>query len=288
MRQKFHGAEGIVSGPFPVSGARLVFGLCLVLGLLAGCATRPPALPAVVPSELPGAWLEPLSKLPCPDPFRARLRIRIEAEGAPGFTADGSLVADAPRSLRLQARIGAFRPLFALIARADSCELLLHDESRYWVVPASPADWDRMDPAAWTQALYWALCPAGLYSELETDGPGKVSRTGWELEGRLRGTPHRFRLRLDPDRSALKELRILGPAGEERLTAILGRPQKLKDAWLPRTLDLSFPSGGLRLKVEVNGLRVVSQEEAGQGDLIYPAGWEEIGPEGLQPGLGRP
>jgi hypothetical protein len=248
----------------------------------------PVPLPAVTPSELPGGWIAPLTAAPCPAPLRARLRIRVEAEGAPGLTVDGSLSAHVPGTMRLQARLGPFRPIFALSAGPDSCELLLHQTGRYWVVPRRSPDWARMDPAAWTQALEWGLCAAELFRNLEPDGAGLIDHGIWELTGKLKGTSQGFRLRLDPRRSALRELQILDSLGTTILDAGLSRWVRFGDVWLPQILDLRFPAGGLRLRAELLGLTSVSAADIGAPRMTRPAGWRPLAPGDLTPSFAVP
>ncbi|MCA9726513.1 MAG: hypothetical protein KC729_02455 [Candidatus Eisenbacteria bacterium] len=255
---------------------KLVLAVLAVI-LASGCAHRPPPLPGVPPSDLPDAWLQELRAQPCPGRLQARLRMRIEAPGEPGVRVDGSLKTSFPDTLKVSARLGAFRPLFALQARADSCELLLHEERAFWVTTRAKPDWDRMDPAAWVQALEWALCPGQLAADLRGADAGRMERGIWIVEGGLVGQPGRARLEVDPRSRSIVGIELLDP--DVVVRAELHDYHTFDDsAWLPTRIDLEVPQpdGRLRLRLEMLGLRGLSAQEIGEVTLPRPSGWTEV------------
>jgi len=267
------GVDGGAAGRAAAWAGATVCGVLLLV--LSGCAARRPALPAVPSRELPGAWLRLLADRPCPDPFWARLRLRLEVPGQPGVTLEGMLRAQAPDTLRLTARLGPFRPVFALLANPDSAQILLHDAGEFWLVPRAVPDWAAMDPAAWSEALSWALCPARLLQRFEAEGPGNVAGSRWSVAGRLRGTPWGAALTMDTRTGALLSARVRGgEAVAFELTA--GRHGSVGGAWLPGRMEIRRPLDGLAINIERVAGGKQDPGEITPRDLVRPPGWSEL------------
>jgi hypothetical protein len=256
--------------------------------VLSGCATHPPPLPAALPAQLPGAWLGPLASAPGPGPFRSELRIRISTRNRPQATLNGTLRAILPDTLEIGAQFGPFKPIFALHADADSCELLLHGEARYWIVAREHPDWELMTPAAWAQALEWALCPADLLRRLEPDGPGRMGEDGlWEISGPVRGTPFRVEARVDPRRRSVRGLRV-SQSGVLRLEARLGAERRVGEAWIPTELTLRSPKENLVLETELLGPKGSPRSGLRIGPVVRPTGWQAVEGAAILPVPGTP
>lgn len=258
----------------PQAAARIA--VALWLGSLAhGCGTRPPALPPVTPDQLPAVWLDLLSARACPDPLRARLVLRIEPADRSALTLDGTLTVAPPDTMQIGVRLGAFRPVFALRADADSCQLLVHGEAAYWTTPRDVRDWAAMNPSAWAAVLGWALCPRHLYANLETEGPGRVDRGRWHIDGRLSGTPFRAGLVVDVSRGSLLSLRMSAD-GRTLLDASMSRFIASAAGWVPTRIDLHAPAEGLGVRIHVENLGRWNPDDPGQEVILRPAGWRRM------------
>jgi hypothetical protein len=250
-----------------------------------GCAPRPPALPGVRPADLPEAWLSELGAAPCPGGLEARLRMRVEVPGEPGVRIDGTLKARLPDSLRVTAKLGVFRPLFVLHARADSCGLLFHEEKAYWVTSRDEPDWRRMNPSAWARALGWALCPQSLARGLETDDPGRMEGRDWVVEGTMPGESGRMRMRVDPESRSVVGVELLDPELVAR--AELRGHRFLGEHWIATRVDLEVPraEGRLRLQVELQGPGELGPGAVGDIPMLRPPGWAHVDPGGPAPSI---
>lgn len=250
----------------------------LGIALLAGCAAAPPPLPPVAPEALPGAWIDLIAAEPPPPPFESRLRIRVEVPGQPAGSLDGVLRVACPDTLALSARLGAFKPVFALASDADSAALWLHDAGQYGVAPRTRPDWERLDPAAWAAAITWLICPAGLVRSLEPDGPGTIDARAWKISGRVAGAPWRFHLQIDLKARALSAVTIedsLGP----RVTLRASRWQLWRGRWVAEDLQIRSPRDGLSL--EVSRLTIGPWDRARRTlpPRGRPAGWSILRPD---------
>lgn len=254
-----------------------------LLIVLAGCASQPPPLPAALPSALPGAWLDPLRACGCSGPFRSHLRLQVTAPGHATTTIDGSLRAILPDTLWLTAGIGSFKPLFALLASADSAELLVHPQARYWITPRSAADWDSMSPATWARALHWALCPADLLRQFVPDGPGTMDADLWTLEGTVPRDSLRLRIRIDPQTSSVREIRI-SRSGVERCLARLASMTRVGTTWIPTVLDLRLPRDGFRLQAELLAIKPTARSALALPAFPRPPGWAQVREGEIVPG----
>jgi hypothetical protein len=213
----------------------------------------------------------------CPAAFSASIRIRIEPKDGPGATIDGTLRAILPDTLALTARLGVFRPAFALRADADSAELLLHDERRYWVTARRDEDWETFNPSAWARALAWALCPADLLDRLDgiepLGGDDRVRR----VRGHFRGSPYVAELGVERRPPRLASLRIL--AGETVVLELLQRDfRHMGDAWVPGLVEMRMPRQGLSARVEIIGGSTGRPDRPPAVERLRPPGWEPAGP----------
>ena len=252
--------------------AVLVAGLALLTGL--ACAGRRP--PETLPP--PGGG-EPRVELrqACPVAVSASIRIRLELPGGPGVTIDGTLRAIPPDTLALSARLGIFRPAFALRADADSAELLLHDDRRFWVTARSDEDWEAFNPSAWARALAWALCPGDLLDRLDgVESAGGDDRT-YRVRGRLRSSPFLVELGLDRRSPRLVSLRIL--AGETVVLVLRQRDfRHVGDAWIPGLVEMRMPRQGLSARVEIIGGSTDRFDRPPAVERLRPPGWAPVGP----------
>lgn len=243
--------------------------------LLPGCSTRPPALPPVTPDQLPSVWLDSLSARACPDPLRARLVLRVEPRDGSAVTLDGTLNAAPPDTMQVGVRLGAFRPLFALRADADSCQILVHGESAYWTTPRGSPDWGVMNPSAWVTALGWALCPRDLYTSLEPEGPGRIEKGRWHLRGRLAGTPFTASLEVDVSNGSLVSLQVFDK-DRTLLDAGIARFLTSASGWVPTRIDLDAPVEGIRIRIYVENLAQWDAGSPEQGVILRPPGWRRV------------
>jgi hypothetical protein len=245
-----------------------------------GCAHRPPPLPGVTPGELPGAWLDELAAAPCIPGLQARLKMRVDAEGEPAVRVDGTLAAVLPDTLKVTARLGAFRPLFVLHARADSAGLLFHEERAYWISSRGNIDWDRMNPSAWARALQWSLCPQALARELVATGPGRMEDRIWQVEGTIPGHDGTVRLHVDPRSRAVVGIDLL----EDKdlvARARLRNYRYLGEFWIPTLVDLEVPQpqGRLELRVEILAPGLRDGRDFGEVPMLRPPGWTQVHPD---------
>lgn len=248
----------------------------------AACAPTRRPLPAVPRDELPDRWLAELAGEPCPPPFDARLMIRVEARGEPSVTLEGMLTARLPDTLRLSAGVGAFRPAFVLRADVDSCELLLHDESRYWITARETPEWRSLSPAAWSAALTWALCPASFFRRLELDDAGRFESGSWVATGRVRGSPWRAVARVRPADRALTALVLADDEGV--LTEIRSsRISSVDGIVLPERLEILRPRDGWRFLIQRRSLNRLPDDRGIDVRLLRPPGWSAGGPDGFEP-----
>jgi hypothetical protein len=265
-------------------GARFTL-ILLLLGnlLLGGCAAQRVPLPFVTPDQLPDAWLDVLAAEPCPDPFRARVRMRLSAPNQPSVRLDGTLLADVPDHIRLSGKLGVFRPIFNLFAVPDSCEMLIHDDSTYWITARDQADWAAMNPSAWGTVLEWALCPQGLLRRFVPEEAGRVDGREWTVSGRLQDTP--FRAELVFDRKDRRLLSIVlrdwdgAESGPVAVSARLRDHEAIGTRLLPTLLEfvLPHPDGTLNLTVEIAGLSSLGLDELVGKGLVRPPGWTAVG-----------
>jgi hypothetical protein len=247
-------------------------GLAL-LSVLA-CTGRPP--PNLLPS--PGeSGPEAELRRTCPVAFSARVRIRLEREDGPGVTIDGTLRAIPPDTLALSARLGIFRPSFALRADADSAELLLHDARRFWVSARGDEDWVAFNPSAWARALAWALCPADLCEHLDGIEPAGGDDRVRRVRGRLRGSPLLAELDLDRRRPRLVHLRIL-TADAVVLELRQQEFHHFGDAWIPGVIELRMPRQGLSARVEIIGGSTSAFDRPPEVERLRPPGWAPVSP----------
>jgi hypothetical protein len=241
---------------------------------LLGCAGRRPAV-----SLPPTAGVGPEAELRrvCPAAFAASVRIRLEPEDGPGATIDGMLRAILPDTLALSARLGIFRPAFALRADADSAELLLHDARRFWVTARPDEDWEALNPSAWARALAWALCPADLFARLDGVEPAGGDDRVRRVRGRLRGSPYLAELDLDRHAPRLVRLRILtGQSLVMELRQLQFR--HLGDAWIPGVIEMRMPQHRLSARIEIIGGSTSLPDRPPEVDRLRPPGWAPAGP----------
>ena len=243
--------------------------------LFGGCANFPPPLPVVSPAELPGAWLEAIAAQSPPPPIEARVRRRVRIQEQPAGNLDGMLRMVCPDTVSLSARLGAFRPVFALAADRDSAALWLHEVGRYGVGPRSAPDWERLDPAAWATALTWLIHPADLLRRLEPDGPGRLEEAIWTVGGILRDTPWRAALRIDTRTRTLAGLQI-ERSGEPILVLEAARPRAWNGFWLAERFDLRSPRDGLSLQITRLGIGSWHDGERRMPRRGRPVGWSTV------------
>jgi hypothetical protein len=207
----------------------------------------------------------------------ASIRIRLEPQDGPGVTIDGTLRAIPPDTLALSARLGILRPLFALRADADSAELLLHDERRFWVTARGDEDWEALNPSAWARALAWALCPADLLDRLDGVEPAGGDDRVRRVRGRLRGSPYLAELGFERRTLRLVSLRIL--TGQ---TAVLELRQRdfrhVGDAWIPGLVEMGMPRHGLSARIEIIGGSTDRPDRPPAVERLRPPGWAPVGP----------
>lgn len=245
--------------------------------LVVGCANLPPPLPAVSPAELPEAWLEAITAQPPPPPFESRLRIRVRIPEQPAGSLDGILRMACPDTVSLSARLGAFRPVFALAADRDSAALWLHEAARYGVGPRSAPDWERLDPAAWATALIWLIHPADLLRRLVPDGPGWLEEGIWAVGGALRDTPLRAALRIDTRTRTLAGVQI-ERSDEPILVLEAARPRSWNGFWLAERFELRSPRDGLSLQITRLGIGSWHDGERRMPRRGRPVGWSGVNP----------
>jgi hypothetical protein len=267
---------GVLRRPLFPSWAPALF----LAWILAGCATHPVPLPPLTPAGEPQAWFSEMEGSPAPAPFKATVRIRIQPEGRRAVTINGSLAAALPARIKLNAQVGPFRPVFALLANPDSCELLIHSEKAYWLGSRRDVDWEHMSPAAWTQVLCWAFNPGSLFVAIDPQGPGAVRNGLWIVEGTLRGAFFPVHLEVDPKDRALERLRI-GPPEQPRALCTLARYRRFGEAWLPSSVDLILPPERLRMTVELLRMQRAGAGEPGVEAMLRPKGWHQV--SGLLP-----
>jgi hypothetical protein len=207
----------------------------------------------------------------------ASLRIRLEPQDGPGVTIDGTLRAILPDTLALSARLGIFRPSFALRADADSAELLLHDERRFWVTARGDEDWEALNPSAWARALAWALCPADLLDRLDglepVGGDDRIRR----VRGRLRGSPYLAELGIERRTPRMVSLRIL--TGEIVVMELRQRDfRHVGDAWIPGLVEMRMPRQHLSARIEIIGGSTDRPGRLPSVERLRPPGWAPVGP----------
>ena len=260
----------------------------------AGCASRPAPLPAVRPETMPDAWIDLLIAAPCPATLEARVAMRVDAPDQPGVNLDGTLkfagsgASGEDGLLKLDARLGVFRPIFNLIAKGESAQLLIHEERATWVTPRDEPDWDGMNPSAWAAAVGWALCPAALLRELEPEGAGRVQGDTWSVQGRLPsgsnrpgtsgdGDGLRVEIRVDRTDRSVEAIRLEGAAGAA-VTASLESYRYFGDAWIPTVVHLSLPQpeGRLELRAILKGVHTPDPEVLDRIEILEPPGWIQV------------
>jgi hypothetical protein len=249
---------------------------CILLLIGSGCANHPPPLPPLLPGESPARWIQAMGDDPCPAPLRAELRLGLQGEAIRRVHLDATLVASLPDTLRLTGRIGAFRPLFALLALEDSCEVLLHQQGKYWITDRGDLDWNEMNPSALAQAFTWILCPSRLIRRLQIDDPGKDEEGLWSFSGLLPESPYRVLLRVDRSHRALRQL-ILTTKEGVRLIANLDGYRWWGAGWLATTAELRLPGPGLILTAEIQSCRKGARKDLGGVVLVRPPGWQAAG-----------
>jgi len=205
--------------------------------------------------------------------------MRVDAEGEPAVRVDGTLAALLPDTLKVTARLGAFRPLFVLHARADSAGLLFHEDRAYWISARERIDWDRMNPSAWARALQWSLCPHALARDLSPAGPGRMEGRIWEVEGTVPAHHGTVRLHVDPRSRAIVGIDLL----EEDLVARarLRNYRFLGEFWIPTLIDLEVPQpdGRLELRVELHAPELRRKDDVVEVPMLRPAGWVQVRPD---------
>lgn len=250
--------------------------------LFAGCAASSPPLPAARPEELPAAWLDAIARRPCPTPFEAQLRLRVDTPGRTPVTLDGRLEV-ARGALQLEARYGAFRPIFVLSADADTAQLLVHGERALWAEPrAATDDLRRGGPAAWARCLDWSLCTRNLLEGFRPDGPGTISGSDWVVSGSIAGTSLRMALRVDPNRGEIRSFELRDrdlPLLEGRLT----RSHTFGAAFVPTRIQLRLIEPDTRMDVELTRLRPL---ETVRPRPSLPRGWHRAEALDLHPAEG--
>lgn len=205
--------------------------------------------------------------------------MRVDAEGEPAVRVDGTLAAIIPDTLKVTARLGAFRPLFVLHARADSAGLLFHEERAYWISSRDRVDWDRMNPSAWALALQWSLCPQALARELDAAGSGRMEDRIWQIDGSIPGHDGTVRLHVDPGSRSIVGIDLID--GEVTARAKLRNYRYLDTFWIPTVIDLEVPQpqGRLELRVELHAPRLHDGQEFGEVPMLRPPGWTEVRPD---------
>jgi hypothetical protein len=246
----------------------------LALFLAAGCAGRP--RPILLP---PPGSAETVAEMRrgCPSAVSASVRIRLEPEGRSGVTINGTLRAILPDTLALSARLGVFRPFFALRADADSAELLLHDARQFWVTARADEDWRALNPSAWARALAWALCPADLLDRLDglepSGGDGRIRR----VRGRLRGSPFLAELGIERRTARLVSLRLA-----EGTAVVLELKQqgfhRYGDVWIPGVVELRMPRHGLSAAVEILKASTSRPDRPPAVERLRPPAWGPVAP----------
>ena len=250
--------------------------LAAALALLTVLACTGRRLPKTLP---PPAGLGPWGGLrqTCPEALSASIRIRLEPQDGAGVTIDGTLRAIIPDTLALSARLGIFRPSFALRADADSAELLLHDERRFWVTARGDEDWEALNPSAWARALAWALCPADLLDRLDGVEPAGGDDRIRRLRGSLRGSPYVAELGLERRTPRLVSLRIL--TGEIVILELRQRDfRHIGDAWIPGLVEMRMPRQRLSARVEIIGGSTGRPDRPPSVERLRPPGWAPVGP----------
>lgn len=262
--------------------------LGLLIGMLdLGCATAPPPLSPPVGRDWPEAWRIELAAAPQPPVFAARVRMRLDAPGEPGVQVEGNLQAGLPDTLRLQARMGVFRPLFALTARADSAALLIHEEKTAWLTSRVNEDWEIVNPSAFARALSWALSPQSLWSELEIVESRMLESGRWEVVGRIENPERLVRLVVDPQQRRVESLDLVATAHQHPSEPIahleLRRYRDFEGAWIPLRFkaDLPHPEGRLTVSGDLQGIQGIGRTEIGSLKLLRPEGWSLAGDEPL-------
>jgi hypothetical protein len=225
----------------------------------------------------------------------------------------GQLRADLPAQLRLGAHYGAIGPVFALLANADSCELLFHRERLYWTSARDAPDWRRLNPSAWVRAVEWALSPASLIHSIrfdsdgampsagadttaKTDGPagagrGEAADDGtpngvdpgqpaedrlWSRSGKVAAAGLGILLRGEPGSRLLKDVSLWdGP--EPLLTIRFESYFQREGGPLPRKLAIFSPRDHLRVDLEIQGWEAASAMDEPPTPL-RPPGWLPVGP----------
>ena len=256
------------------AGGRVALAAGLALLTVLACTGRRP--PETLP---PPAGLRPGGELrqTCPEALSASIRIRLEPEDGAGVTIDGTLRAILPDTLALSARLGIFRPSFALRADADSAELLLHDERRFWVTARGDEDWEALNPSAWARALAWALCPADLLDRLDGVEPAGGDDRIRRLRGSLRGSPYLAELGLERRTPRLVSLRIL--TGEIVVLELRQRDfRHVGDAWIPGLVEMRMPRQRLSARVEIIGGSTGRPDRPPSVERLRPSGWVPVGP----------
>ncbi len=191
------------------------------------------------------------------------------------MTMSGQLRFDFLRQIRLGAHYGAIGPVFALLADRDSCELLFHREKRYWLSARDEPDWGRLNPAAWTRAVEWALAPASLVQEIEFESAGPATghegSGAWARSGRLRASGLGIRLRGDAGSGALQDVSLWD--GVDPILSIRFESYDRRDeALLPRKLSIYSPRDRLRVDLEILGW--APEEPGGEAaSMLRPEGW---------------
>lgn len=189
---------------------------------------------------------------------------------------DGTLAAQIPDTLKVTARLGAFRPLFVLHARADSAGLLFHEERAYWISSRDRVDWDRMNPSAWALALQWSLCPQALARELDTTDAGRMEGRIWQIDGSIPGHSGTVRLHIDPGSRSIVGIDLID--GDLVARAELRNYRFVGTIWLPMRIDLEVPQpqGRLEMRVELHAPRVRDEGDFGEVPMLRPSGWSEV------------
>jgi hypothetical protein len=260
-----------------------------MLFLAPSCALVPHGSPG--PAVLPpaGPWIRSLGEHPCAGPFRGHLRLRIQAAQGRPLGLDGALSAAPPETLRLSARVGPFRPVLALLAGADSCELLLHDQAAYWITPRGRPDWERMDPSAWATALGWALAPSRLLAAFRPETELAFSAGLAWCEGTLAGTgqeggePLHLRAGLEPGTGRLKEFRVRA-AGADLVVGTLDRYRKVAGGEVPTSLQVDMPGLKWGLHAELRDMVALRDRVSLREGFPRPPGWRRassLEPSGL-------
>ncbi len=248
-----------------------------VAGLLTGCVTTPPPLPTVRADQLPASWVEIMQEEACAPPFSARVRLRVDPPDRSAVRLDGTLRATLPDTVRLSGKVGVFRPVFQLVSAEGQSELLIHDERSYWIVPSDRPDWNRMNPAAWRQAIEWSLCPARIFQNLDDADGARLDEGVWNVSGRLRGSPFDVDIAVDPKRRSVLALRLR--EGEVlHMEASLFDHEFVGGAWVAQRTEfrLQTPGGPLEMDVELVGPSEIDRGEFEGKGLVRPPNWREV------------